>query len=1054
MLPSKGYFLSINCPYYESGECERPHCHFKHCKIPKDKEEENLRKTLSNLQVELNENGAHNKENKENPKTQPNVDAKVNQSTVLSNLPEITKGIDVANTGGTRSDFYKRHIPVVYAPAKPTTTFRKELSNNSRCNKYIPVVPENCPKPLNFDYKPSTNKTNADSEYQPQSLSSNNCTVSYTPSQSNKTNLDAPVDSLSMLDSEEESIINNDLDQDESLECESGVVDSTVTDERNVNGSEEDNADKTILYNHSSKHLKNSTNEESKIVTKRKENKSSKHAKDRKETSDHKEDSKRRKCNSEEEKDKHTEKTCNVKGSKDAKEKKTDSNDSKNQDSMNNESKNAKTKEKKECTKHDKSHSRVKDESKISHKSSHKSKSKSESSHSHKEERAKSDSHSLKSSSSSSKCSDNKKKSSSKHDKSHKASSSKHKESSSSNSSSSKHKSSHSSKLFEQPNKHKVEKTKKKHSSDKKDESKPHKRSHSSSNGKDEEQHFEKKPKWEIESASSSDVESVAWEPNDIIISDSSDDEQLASKNEPVVNEPSKLNKKTTSRTPDYSTVLYERWMKARETIKKNPQGRMRIAHVPNVSSLLTAKDRILSISSQQKSMPEQPPSNPVEVCEPKIVKRVAHVPRAQVQKYPKVKPDADIKIPPVVRQVCLNNLYDEFCKFFSSEESSDKALAEELDIAKRMSVAHTYQCAVAVFILRIRKNKGVIEGGKNAEAIEPLSSESIPPYTYGLTIYDCCTKYLMTESELLLHGYPQKIEGKPGCAYFNIESGRAPIKQEGKERVCINCTRSYYLDDDDMPIMDGDCVYHWGRLIKVKVYGGWTEKYTCCNQEQFMGGCQTSQYHISNTFDWECLEGFVSTKPSKKITNDHYAGVYALDCEMCSTTKGSELTRVTVVDLNGNIKYDVIVRPDNPILDYCTRFSGITEEVMATAYLRLPDVQAQLLKIFNDKTILIGHSLENDLRALRMFHNRIIDTSVLYPHRKGHPYKYALKTLTKEYLGREIQIKDSGHDSEEDAQACLELVILKIKEDCKSRKPRVIISLPGKQTRKESTEK
>ena len=30
MLPSSGYFKSINCPYFKNGFCCRPHCHYKH----------------------------------------------------------------------------------------------------------------------------------------------------------------------------------------------------------------------------------------------------------------------------------------------------------------------------------------------------------------------------------------------------------------------------------------------------------------------------------------------------------------------------------------------------------------------------------------------------------------------------------------------------------------------------------------------------------------------------------------------------------------------------------------------------------------------------------------------------------------------------------------------------------------------------------------------------------------------------------------------------------------------------------------------------------------
>lgn len=48
--------------------------------------------------------------------------------------------------------------------------------------------------------------------------------------------------------------------------------------------------------------------------------------------------------------------------------------------------------------------------------------------------------------------------------------------------------------------------------------------------------------------------------------------------------------------------------------------------------------------------------------------------------------------------------------------------------------------------------------------------------------------------------------------------------------------------------------------------------------------------------------------------------GVYALDCEMCYTTQGLELTRVTVINEDCNTIYETLVMPENPIIDYNTR--------------------------------------------------------------------------------------------------------------------------------------
>ncbi|KAJ6456397.1 ribonuclease H [Mycena sanguinolenta] len=174
---------------------------------------------------------------------------------------------------------------------------------------------------------------------------------------------------------------------------------------------------------------------------------------------------------------------------------------------------------------------------------------------------------------------------------------------------------------------------------------------------------------------------------------------------------------------------------------------------------------------------------------------------------------------------------------------------------------------------------------------------------------------------------------------------------------------------------------------------------------------------------------------------------VYCIDCEMCLTEDGKELTRVCLMDFHsGNVVYDQLVKPSKPILDYLTRWSGITAEQLRPVTTTLAQVQAHILRLLSPPApnpfstsastpstpyltpILVGHSLESDLKALKLCHPKCIDTAVMYHHPRGRPLKPGLAWLTKKWCGREIQTGgDGGHDPEEDARACLELLQKKL---------------------------
>lgn len=255
--------------------------------------------------------------------------------------------------------------------------------------------------------------------------------------------------------------------------------------------------------------------------------------------------------------------------------------------------------------------------------------------------------------------------------------------------------------------------------------------------------------------------------------------------------------------------------------------------------------------------------------------------------------------------------------------------------------------------------------------------------------------------------------------------------QQQKKE--CARCHKRISVDSTGKYLYIQRCIYHWGKLFDGRTNGEMNRKYwTCCKGLESSIGCETG-VHVSVGLTSGLngpLKGYVRTLPPNRYNNKYK--ICAIDCEMCYTEYGFELTRVTVISLKNEIIYDALVKPNSQIIDLNTRFSGITEKHMSKkGTMTLEKAQKKLLTLISAETILIGHNLESDFRALRLFHGKVVDTTVLYPHADGFPYRLGLKALARNVLKRNIQEKT--HNSIEDAQAAMDLVLHKINEDIKS---------------------
>lgn len=151
-----------------------------------------------------------------------------------------------------------------------------------------------------------------------------------------------------------------------------------------------------------------------------------------------------------------------------------------------------------------------------------------------------------------------------------------------------------------------------------------------------------------------------------------------------------------------------------------------------------------------------------------------------------------------------------------------------------------------------------------------------------------------------------------------------------------------------------------------------------------------------------------------------------ALDCEMVGVgkSKRNALARCSIVDYHGNVIYDQHIKPNEPITDYRTKWSGILPSHMRRA-VPFKVARRQILGILATK-IVVGHSIHFDFKILkyRRIAREVRDTAkcVLLRSAASLPANQtpSLRKLSSLVLGRDIQV--GTHCSVEDAVATMDL--------------------------------
>lgn len=1157
MFSSGGYFRGFNCPFFASGLCERPYCHYRHVKTEEEKPQSKAAAGYSDAQYEVNWNpgknssgslGEHVKLNKYTGEPEISIDPKtadketppeefenVNKYTGEPILtPETNEYIvevktNCQNYKPTDKKSLKSRRPKLNIP-KPVQKVNKytgePVVESVEKQAYTPEArdfPEYNPTPIN-QLKPSPPKYKTDildneneQEYDPQSNFSTTSLLK--PSQPlaikrsftyDPTTPDFHHPAKKAKEEQEVPVSDNEDKSDDGelgmfSEDEEEMISESREDDVDTIDNEEENSSKPSMItdvkvfesllmpvmDHDDSNDRLSDTEKTLSDSKKKSNEKTKHAKKSK-TSDKTSDHSKKSSNSSIQRNGHSSKEKVSKAESSKSSKSSSSSKSREQSSSKpSSSKSSVNGPKNSSDKQSSSHSSSSDKTPHKHSSCKSSSTSSSSSSKNKSSEKES---SKKPSSSSSSHQNHKHSKQSSHSKSkHETNTSKHEKSSSKTEKSS---------VKHEHHKHSSDTTSK-HDHKKHDSvSKSSKEDHRNSTEKE-----RKKRDRSVSLDSNGSRRKIVNLNVDLFGEDSdggpslfSDEEEdpyeecLRIYNESNVSRPSpkkqhnemKLNDADQSESmqiPGKKRTAHIGSKEVTRKIPKKPNSKLSPAQImhnrfvqmqkqaqeeagrsqePSTSSASHSKQRVAHHSKQAGQGTKIVDGKTVITTVSKTQKRTAHVPNVKNLKRPTIPAEYGSKVPISVRQRYLNTIIDECLPLYQKEEDAFKrGLEEELSVYKRASNKNVYLNVACNTIKRLRTETAefcssptkptspqkmsheAMLGGKNATKTTYTLNRSGGSYRgpmenfKGSELCNRLSRYILTEEQLQENGYPRPDPENSSAAkvYTTSQQEQNSAKLKTYEKICVRCGKRFMVYPNGTYAHKEECIHHWGKAWKKKIAGYIETRYTCCQGDLGAEGCQVAKYHVHESNKWENRMGYLRTLPCSPVPDGDY-GVYAMDCEMVYTQGGQELARVTVTDCENNSVYETLVRPDRKVIDYNTRFSGITAEDMDGVTTTIRDVQAVLLSLFTEKTILIGHSLESDLVAVKIIHDTVVDTAVVFPHRLGPPYKRALKTLMAEYLKKIIQDDVGGHDSQEDAISCMELMQWRVKEDAR-KEPR-----------------
>ncbi|KAK4683784.1 RNA exonuclease, partial [Tremellales sp. Uapishka_1] len=435
----------------------------------------------------------------------------------------------------------------------------------------------------------------------------------------------------------------------------------------------------------------------------------------------------------------------------------------------------------------------------------------------------------------------------------------------------------------------------------------------------------------------------------------------------------------------------------------------------------------------------EIPKAAPTKSSVPLSKVQVPPPTRGNLEKPPTI-PIIDKKSPQPIadRQKALATLFTQYHKLYSQVIHLDPTLSQtstlqqESEISSTASNIRAYKTAIhhaAVSVSRRPPPTSIPHPSIGTLKESRLATELAAKEAAGRLTRDRISGYILSLLDFPLWGYPD-----PNDTSLTKDDVASDPDGEGTSQVCARCKIPFIVSSRDIAdrVAHGECRFHHGKPQPERVEGKRKWIYSCCGKERGESGCEDGVHVFSEGGDDRLLAKRYGYKDTREIGNDGGVDVVGMDCEMIYTTAGITMGRVTIVDDNGATLLDELVRQSVPVLDVNTRFSGITLPQLDDAVMDLDAVRSAACAFIGPHTIMVGHGLENDLRALRLLHTNVIDTAVLIPHDKGPPFRRALRDIVKEKLGYFIQDRtgDLGHSSAIDAIATLDVLKWKVRED------------------------